>query len=190
MSSLIYGILAILLIVFLGLNMQRGQLRTEERMMVNEVATDLSGVAYSILDFIGRTPFDELTDESKRGQPVVYPVITSPTGLTAAASFGGCTTLFSATPPTDRFALVNPTCDDVDDFHGLAGAIVVGGLSYDFTIAVRYVDPANPATASGVNTYAKEVEVIVQNAHLTSNGAPMPVSMRRVFTYNRHTTTL
>jgi len=177
MSSIIYGILAILLLAFLGLNMLRGQLRTEDRMIVNEVATDLSGVAYSILDFIGRTPFDELTDESKREQPVAYPVITSTSGLTPVANFGGCGAL----------TLVNPTCDDIDDFDGLTGTRTVGGLDYTFTVSVRYVVPTAPETAAGGNSYAKEVEVEVSNPHLTMNGAPLPVALRRVFTYNRHT---
>jgi hypothetical protein len=176
MSSMIYGILAILLIVFLGLNMQRGQLQTQDRMVVNEVATDLSGVAYSILDFIGRTPFDENTDESKVPQPVEYPVITSTSQLTAAASFGGCGSL----------TLVPEDCDDLDDFHGLTGTRTVGGLDYTFAVTVRYVDPANPNTVVGAPTYAKEVAVVVQNPYLTLNGAPMPVRMTRVHTYNRH----
>ena len=45
----------------------------------------LSGVGYSVLDFIGRTAFDENTDESKVPQPVEYPVITSTSELTPAA---------------------------------------------------------------------------------------------------------
>jgi hypothetical protein len=178
MSSLIYAILAILMLMFLGLNMTRGQLRTQDKILLNEVATELSGVAYSILDFIGRRPFDENTDESKVPQPVEYPVITDVSELTAENNFGGCTAM----------ALVDPTCDDIDDFDGLTGTTTVGGLTYSYVVNVRYVNPANPATTSGGNpTYAKEVEVTVQNPYLTMNGAPLPVTLRRVFSYNRHT---
>jgi hypothetical protein len=178
MSSLIYAILAILLLMFLGLNMTRGQLRTQDKMVVNEVATELSGVAYSVLDFIGRRPFDERTDESKITPPIVYPVITSTSQLTPAANFGGCTSM----------ALVAVQCDDVDDYHLLTGSTTVGGLTYSYAISVRYVNPANPSQAAGSQTYAKEVSVTVQNPYLTMNGAPLPVVMRRVFSYNRHTT--
>jgi len=175
---LIYAVLAIMMVGLFSLNMHRSMHQSQNRMVVNEVVTELTGAGYDILELIGRLPFDENTDESKQS-PLEYPVINFTSELTPAAQFGGCTAV----------ALEDPACDDIDDFHGIPTfTITVDGLEYEADVAVQYVDPVNPDTPAGGNSYAKEVELTITNPYLLVGGQPIQVNVRRVFTYNRHTT--
>ena len=178
---LLYALLAMLLVALFSLNMQRGIHATEQQMIVNEVATQLTGVGVDVLEHIERTPFDENTDESKQ-VPLEYPVITGTGQLTpdGGAQWGGCTSL----------ALSDPSCDDIDDFDGVSVDVDVDGLVYTVEVAVQYVSPATtPATLapSGAQTYAKEVTLTISNPYLLLGGTPLQVELKRVFTYNRHT---
>lgn len=174
---MIYAVLAIMLVGLFSLNMHRSMHQSQNRMVVNEVVTELTGAGYDVLEFIGRLPFDENTDESKK-DPLEYPVINGPNQLTPVGNFGGCAAL----------ALVPDDCDDIDDFHNVPDVTIdVDGLEYDVEVAVRYVDPLNPETASAGNSLAKEVALTITNTYLLVGGDPLQVNVKRIFTYNRHT---
>ncbi len=175
---LIFAVLSIMLVGLFSMNLHRSMHQSQNRMVVNEVVTALTGAGYDVLELIGRLPFDENTDESKK-DPLEYPVITSTNQLTPAAEFGGCTAL----------ALSNPACDDIDDFHGIPTfTVTADGLEYEIDIVVQYVNPDSPDTPAGGNSYAKEVALTITNPYLRVGDQPLQVNVRRVFTYNRHTT--
>lgn len=174
---LIYAVLSILLVGLFSMNMFRSMHHVQNKMVVNEVVTELTGAGYDVLEFIGRRPFDENTDESKI-TPLTYPVINGTNQLTAKVDFEGCTAL----------AVSNPACDDIDDFDGLTVTVGVDGFQYEISIAVNYVDPLNPDTPAAGKTFAKEVALTITNPYLLVGGQPLEVKLKRVYTYNRHIT--
>ena len=175
---LIYAVLAIMLVGVFSMNMHRSMHQAQHKMVLNEVTTELTGAAYDVLEHIGRQPFDENTNEQKIS-PLVYPIITAENQLTQAggAEWGTCTSL----------SVTADTCDDLDDFDGVATTVVVDGFQYDVEIDVAYVDPANPNSLPGTRTYAKQVAVTISNTYIRVGGQPLEVTIKRVFTYNRHT---
>ncbi len=173
---LIYAVLTIMLVGLFSNSMFRSIHRSEVKMVLNEVMTELTGTGYDVLEFIGRREFDENTDESKMS-PLVYPVISTAAELTATADFGGCSSLTYS----------NPACDDIDDFDGLAVDVTTSGLTYSINVDVQYVDPLTAAPSIG-KSYAKEVTLTLTNPYLLVGGAPLEVTLFRVFTYDRHTT--
>lgn len=173
--QVIYSLLAIMLLGLFSLNMLRGIHFSQNDMVENEVATQLTSIGTDVLEFIGRTAFDENVDESKIS-PLSFPIVTNAGQLTT--TFGGCTAL----------EIVNPTCDDLDDFDGLVVTRQAVDLPYTVTIAVRYVDPNNPTQALSPS-FAKEVRLTITSPLLTVNDTPIPVTLTRVFTYNRITST-
>ena len=173
---LIYAVLAIMLVGLYSMNMHRSMHQTQNKMVVNEVLTQLTGAGYDVVDYIGRRPFDENTDESKQS-PLSYPVITGTGFLTPKGSFGGCASL----------TLSDPACDDIDDFDGLAITVALGGFDYAVEVDVNYVDPNNPSNPATGNSYAKEVAVTISNPYVVVGGQPLEVRVTQVYTYNRHT---
>ena len=171
---LLYALLSIMLVGLFSTSMFRSIHHSENKMVLNEVLTELSGAGYNVLEFIGRRAYDENTDESKIF-PLVYPVITGTGQLTAAADFGGCASLTYA----------NPTCDDLDDFDGLVVTVTEGGLEYNVSIDVQYVDPLTASPSLG-KAFGKEVTLTITNPYVLVGGAPLEVSLSRAFTYDRH----
>ncbi len=167
-----YALIAILLLALLSLTVQRTTQRLDARMHVNEVVTQASGVATSIVEAVGVRPFDSKTDTTK---VTAFPAVTSENQLTAAVNFGGCTSFL--------------LCEDIDDFDGLVITRNRDGFEFTATITVSYVNPDNPALASGSNTYAKEVLVEITNPFLFvgSRSNLITVPFRRVFTYQKTT---
>ncbi len=171
-----YGLIAMAIVALVGLTMQRSINGNQQRIVVNEVATDLSGVAVEVLEHIGSKAFDARTDTNK---VTVFPAVTSASQLTSptdATEWGACT----------NYQL----CEDIDDFDGMMLTRNRDGLEYQITIDVEYVDPDNPDTPSG-KSYAKAVEVAVSNPYMKvgSSNTPLTVNMYRVFTYQRSTKT-
>ena len=175
---MIYAVLAIMLVGIFSMNMHRSMHHSQNKMVVNEIVTELTGAGYDMLEMIGRLPFDEHSDETKKS-PLTYPVITTPGQLTPPGSFGGCTAI----------NIEVTACDDIDDFHGIPTfTIDVDGLEYEADVNVRYVLYNDPDTPAGAQSYAKEVRLTITNPYLLIGGDPLEVNVRRVFTYNRHTT--
>lgn len=171
----LYSLIALLLVMLLSLNFYQGRNHTQQNMIVNEVLTPFNDLGMELLDHIGRQAFDENTDETKIAEPT-WPIVTSPSGLTAEASFGGCTDFW--------------TCDDIDDFHGLTVNRDLNGLPYTVDISVRYVDELDPdQPTGGAPSYAKEVTLEISTAAIQMGGAPLTVKIGRVYTYDRITST-
>jgi len=102
-----YSLIAIALVGLLALSLHRATKGLQQRMVVNEVATQLSGVAVEILERIGQEPFDSKTDTTKVFK---FPAVTDPGQLTNAAAFGGCMD-FNACEDIDESAWVTITLD-------------------------------------------------------------------------------
>lgn len=170
-----YGLIAMGIVALLGLTMQRSINGNQQRIVVNEVATDLSGVAIEVLEHVGSKAYDAKTDTNK------------------VTTFPAVTTYYELTDPSDglQWGACNNylLCDDVDDFDGMMMTWTKDGLVYDIAIDVEYVDPDNPDVATG-KSFAKSVEVAVTNPYMKigSSNTPLTINMYRVFTYQRSTT--
>lgn len=167
-----YALIAIFILGLLSLTVQRSMHQLDSRMYVNEVVTQASGIATSVIDVIGSRPFDAKTDTLK---VTTIPAVLSSDELTSAAGFGGCATFL--------------LCEDIDDFDGLVISRELNGFVFTVTISVRYVIPTDPTQTSGSNTFAKEVLVEVSNPYLFvgSQSNPITVPFRRVFSYQKTT---
>lgn len=167
-----YALIAVLLLGLLSLTVQRTTHRIDARMQVNEVVTQASGIATSIVEAIGSKPFDAKTDTLK---VTTFPTVLSSNELTSKGSFGGC----------DSFFL----CEDIDDFDGLVITRELNGFEFTASITVNYVVATNPSIPSGSNTFAKEVLVEISNPSLFvgSPSNPITVPFRRVFSYQKAT---
>lgn len=168
----LYGILAMSLVALLSLTVMQASRSTENRIIVNEVATQATGAGVDVLEAIGRLPFDSKTDTMK---VFTFPTVTGPNELTAEADFGGCVS----------FA----TCEDIDDFHGLTFVRTLDGFDFTVDVSVRYVVETSPDQYSGTQTFAKEVRLEITNPYIYfgSPSNPLTIELRRVFSYQRVT---
>jgi hypothetical protein len=141
-------------------------------MHVNEVVTQATGIATSIVEEIGSRPFDSKTDTLK---VTTFPAVLSPDELTSKGGFGGCVSFF--------------LCEDIDDFDGLVITRSLNGFNFTASIKVNYVSVTDPSMSSASNTFAKEVLVEISNPTLFvgSPANPITVPFRRVFSYQRAT---
>ena len=84
MAQTIYSLIAIALAMILGLVFVRTITATQQRMAVNEVATQVTGVSMEILDHIGQRYFDRATNpDNVFPKPPTYPYITDESQLSA-----------------------------------------------------------------------------------------------------------
>lgn len=183
MAQLIYAISALAIAMVFAVSMQSSSNSGEGAVYRNEVLTQLVTIGRDIVDEIARQdlPFDEQVDPSRIPQPATYPYVHFPVNLTPEADFGnpGCYALNS--------------CLDLDDFHSPDDPITGehNGLEYSATIAVRYVDVADPTQPapeedSGMS-FAKEIVVTVATDAIQVNGEAIAAEYRRVMTYPRIT---
>lgn len=175
MRQVIYAVSALMGMLILSLNMGRGARVTAHRVFLNEVETQLAGVAYDVLENIERrgVAFDEATDESQFPKPIKFPVVNDASELTPASDFGGCS----------DYSL----CNDVDDFHGLTITRYTQGTQYEITLSVRYVDENDPTVQSPGQSFVKEISVMVTNPSVRINGEPVSVVIPRIVSYHRIT---
>lgn len=164
----LYALVVMALAMLLAINVYRGVNGTQQSMIVNEVATLLTGVGVDVLEHIGSYPYDSTVDTTK---VATFPPINAVTDLTPAGDFGlGCATVAN--------------CEDIDDFHGKTIYQLKNQIQYTVEVEVRYVNETDPDTYSGSQTFAKEVLLKISNPNLTlGSGAPLVVTMRRVYTY-------
>lgn len=144
-------------------------------MYLNEAVTQLTGVAYDVLEDIERQgiAFDKRTDESRYSKPIMYPLVRSSSDLTPVTEFGGCTD-FNA-------------CKDLDDFDGLEITRTTQGFEYVINLSVRYVNEEVPTEESLSQTFAKRVSATVAHPSIVVNGKPLTVTISRIVTYHRVT---
>lgn len=175
MHQFIYALAAMGVTMVLSLNLSNGSRRAAQQMFINEAATQLTGVAYDVLEDIEKQSiaFDQRTDESRYAKPIQFPLVKSRTDLTPEANFGGC--------------LVYDECRDIDDFDGLQITRSTQDHEFVIDLAVRYVDEAVPTQVSSSQTYAKRISARVTHPSLEINGHPLRVTISRIVTYHRVT---
>lgn len=185
MTQTLYGLIAVALSMVLSLNLLRTTTSAEQRMVLNEVATHVTGVGENLMEHIGNQAFDDNTHEGKAiPQPPVFPLIVDVAMLTAESGFGNTGDGAACDHATPNF--YDADCDDIDDFHGMTLSREIEGVTYTATIAVQYVVADNPGQDSmGAKTYAKEVSITVTSPYLLLGGAPLAVTVARVFSYKR-----
>lgn len=177
MSQLIYSILALVLIMFLSMNMQRGVSRTQQEQGVNEVGTQLTGVGTEVLERIGRTHFDQFTYDNSGPDDKPY----------CGRVWNGRETIDFHIPGTN----VCPdfeTCGYIEGFDGLTVPPVTrADFEFNVTVdSVRYVNPADYDDIFSTQTFAKRVWVTVENPYLYLGDDPsntFSLTVDRVFTY-------
>jgi hypothetical protein len=164
----LYALAVMALAMLLAINIYRGTNGTQQSMIVNEVATLLTGVGVDVLEHIGSYPYDSKVDTNK---VATVPPINNVGELTQDGDFGlGCA--------------VVANCEDIDDFHGKTIYQLKNQIQYTVQVEVHYVDEDDPETQVVGPTFAKEVLLKISNPNLTlGNGNPLVVEMRRVFTY-------
>ncbi len=178
MYHIIYAMLAMLLVMFFSLNLMRAAQSTQQRQIINETGTQLTGVAADVFEYLASRAYDAATDTARVH---VYPPVTTPLALTIedGAGWGGCTPYAS---------MYNPgACLDLDDYDGATMTRDYEGLEYDVEITVRYVQRNNPDQPSATQTYAKEVHLEITNPHLLLGDNPVTAEMTRVYTYDEPT---
>ncbi len=133
---------ALVIVMVLGLNIQRGLVRSDGRMMRNETESSALAAATDILDRAGTLRFDA---RPNTGQVAL---------LTPAANFG-----MASDSPLDA--------TDVDDLHGLRDSVRInapgGTLTLARTVTVRYLERAPSGyVPSATPTFIMEMTVIVE----------------------------
>jgi len=198
-----YTILSLLLLGIFALTMMRTSVQTQQRMISNEVITQVTGVAEEVFDHADGYWFDERVDESDHHQqPPIFPIIqasetgqlTSPSATPSSGTdgWGGCTdTIYLMDPNMGQRRLQNTarpeTCDDLDDLHGLTLDVDRDGLIYEVEVEVEYVDPVAPSTVSATPTFAKAVRLTITTPQYRMGDDPLEVQFSRVFPYTRVT---
>ncbi|MGA7306768.1 MAG: hypothetical protein WBW88_17985 [Rhodothermales bacterium] len=175
MHQFIYALAALGVTMVLSLTMSNGSRRAAQRIYINEAVTQLSGVAYDVLEDIERSgiAFDERTDESRFAKPIQFPLVKSSSDLTPETEFGGCTEYTA--------------CKDIDDFDGMEITRTTQDYSYDIGLSVRYVNESVPSEVSTSQTFAKRIDATVKHPSITINGEPLTVTVSRIVTYHRVT---
>lgn len=200
---LLYALIALMLVGVLALSSMRMSTYSEQRMISNEIMTQVTGLADEVFDHADAYWFDEATNEQKAVyQPPIFPIIgasetsslTAPSAVPGLGSDGwsGCTdAIYAPDANTGQLRLQNSarpqSCDDLDDLHGLQLDMDRGGLTYRVGISVEYVDPLNPATPSATQTFAKRLALRIVTEDYEVAGNPLEVEMSRVFGYDRVT---
>jgi hypothetical protein len=165
------------MVMMLSLNLLRITTGTERQMVLNEVATQVTGFAVDIMEHVGNKWFDEVTDETG---VTIFPLVTSQTQLTASTSFGNVGDGLNCNPAD----FYDPDCNDIDDFHGMTVNRDLDGIPYTATISVRYVREDDPSTVTD-KSFAKEVSVVITSPYLLLGNTPLQVTLTRVYAYNR-----
>lgn len=198
---LLYSLIGLMLVGVLALSAMRMSTHSEQRMISNEIMTQVTGIADEVFDHAGAYWFDEKVDESDYyQQPPIFPIITTTSSLTSPSAvpgmgvdgWSGCTSaIYAPDANTGQLRLQNSarpeTCDDLDDLHGLRIDMDRNGLTYRVDVSVTYVDPLDPSTTSSAPTWAKRVSLRITTTDYQIAGNPLEVTMSRVYSYQRVT---
>ncbi|MFO8099470.1 MAG: hypothetical protein R6T83_07605 [Salinibacter sp.] len=173
MAQTIYGIIALALVSMLALSMHQGTTNTQQRHVLNEVATQVTGVGVEVFEHIGRggVAFDKFVVDTQTTFPTC-----------------GRTTTADVFTPEDSFAPAESyaTSTYIEGFDGMTEvAIDRDDIPFEVDIEVAYVDPVTLAP-SAVPTFAKEVTLTISSPFLfiKTPQTPVEVQMQRVFEYD------
>ena len=183
MVQTLYGLIAITLAMMLALNLMRTVTGTQRKMILNEVAMQVTGISVDIMEHLANKSFDENTVETGVDLSNL-PLVTSANQLTNPGGFGYNQDGGLCDAPNFFY---DPDCDDIDDFHGLTLNRTVNGIPYTAEIMVRYVEEDNPSLPAPDHTFAKEVTVKITSPYLLIGNDPIEATFSRVFAYNRIT---
>ena len=175
MVQVIYTITAILILGFTVLSLNLQIHGTQQRMMFSELAQEMTSVGAEVLNEISKHDYDPNT---------IFGEVLARNALSPEGSWGS-----GSCNPDNRFA----GCFVINDFHGKTATRTItrthDGTAYtvDYNVSdleVHYVTEAAPHTASGTQTYAKEVTLNVSTPALVdAAGDPIEIPMSRVYTY-------
>jgi len=181
MAQMIYAICALMIVMLLALMATRVTHGESQKMMLGEISSAVTGVGAELLDEIARYPYDPVALSSTTAG-----TLNNRNALREASTFG----TGSPCNPNTNFS----GCLFINDFHGKTATRVrprlyrgtTSNVTYNVSaIQVRYVAEAPPhAPVTGTTkTFAKEVAVTVSSPELVVGGAPLQVTMRRIYTY-------
>lgn len=156
MRQTMIGLFALMTAMLISLNVQRASLSAKLDVIDNEMETLAGGVALEVLDVIGSKAFDEAT---KDGQTVTDPDDLTPSPFTPGQAYDAA--------------------DDLDDFHHMQ-TLTLNEFDFDFSVDVEvfYVDEDDPEQPASSQTFAKRVEITVDNENLRN-----AVRLSHVFAY-------
>lgn len=180
MAQLIYSVLALMLIMFLSMNMQRGIGKDQHEQALNEVTTQLLGVGTEVLEHIGRSHFD--------GYNWRFGVDTPTRPYCGRLDDTEADSLNSPLGPSSCEALgyTYENCPFIEGFVDFTPSLTRGEFEYNInSIEVGYVDPVTYA-ASGSPTFAKRVTIEVEYPYMYLGNDPsntLKLEMDRVFIY-------
>ncbi len=203
---LIYTLTATLLVGLLALSTFRTTANTQQRMVANEILTQVAGVSDEVFEHAAGYWFDERVDENDWPlQPPTFPIITESqvdeltgTGTSPGATtdgWGGCTAaIYTLDANMKQNRLTNTTrpetCDDLDDLHGLTLEMEREQMIYEVDFAVGYVTPTNLTQSVTGPTFAKALTLTITTPNYVIGNDPLEITMSQVFTYPRLTTAL
>lgn len=173
MAQTIYGLVALALVSMLALSMHQGTTSTQQRHILNEVTTQVTGVGVEVFDHIGRAgvAFDKFVVDTQTTFPTCGRT-TSADVFTPEASF----------VPAGSYA----SSAYIEGFDGMTDVpIDRDDIPFLVDIAVTYVDPVTLAPSAGP-TFAKEVTLTISSPFLfiKTPDTPVEVRMQRVFEYD------
>lgn len=127
--------------------------------IANEALLTGTGIAQSLIDEITLKNFDEKT---------ISGIVSTPDSLTPTISLG---------PETGESDVTK--YDDIDDYNNYKRTETLSRLgNFVSWVKVYYVNPNSPDVMSLTRTFAKKIEVFVQNSFVTDT-----IKMYRIVTY-------
>jgi len=188
MVQTLYGIIALALAMMLALNLMRTITGTQRKMVLNEVATQVTSISVDMMEHLSTKAFDDKTDESGLDlATTTFPIVTTATALTPPSGFGSVAERPLPALPCPHPDFYSVHCDDIDDFDGMTMTRTIDGIPYAAEITVRYVNETDPNQVSSTQTFAKEVVVEITSPYLRIGSTPISATFSRVFTYHRRT---
>lgn len=173
MAQTIYGLIALALVSMLALSMHQGTTNTQQRHILNEVTTQVTGVGVEVFEHIGRPgiAFDKFVVDTESTFPTC-----------------GRTTSADVFTPEDAFVPAESYASSayIEGFDGMTDVpIDRDDIPFEVDIEVSYVDPVT-LVPSSVPTFAKEVTLTIASPFLfvKTPETPLEVRMQRVFEYD------
>ncbi|MEM1043944.1 MAG: hypothetical protein AAGI91_15120 [Bacteroidota bacterium] len=207
---MIYAILALMMIMFLSMNMQRGVGRDQQEQALNEVATQLTSVGTGVLDQIGTRHFDWHTWNYQRsrsttalGCPASSVPIDQECNPVPRSLQPYCGRIADNGEEQDKLARPSGAgstfgacsgldCAFIEGLEAVRDTITRGEIDYQVDVlGVEYVDPGDfTRVLPGDSTsFAKKVTIEVTNPFLYVGDDPadpdaqFSLRLERVFTY-------
>ena len=159
MSQTLFAILALALAVMLALTVARSRVDANQTVEGQEATVYATDAGLELLDYIRSRPFDAATAGAGPDAPLADRAALTPMPFASGGTYAAAA--------------------DVDDFHGmLPHGVGIGGLQFQTSAAVRYMNESQLTTASPTQTYAKEVTVYVWG-----DAVPDTLALSQVVTY-------